>query len=496
MNLTPKKIMVSLMAEIILDQDKRLSQSLLWTLQYEAYCQFGVGAWSQKGVPSYITSNSYTTKCYAHIVLGYLRDLLAQNALDLNHPIYLFDLGAGTGRFAYLFLKELFCLIGNEPFSKMKLRYIMTDIATENIDFWQKHPYLKSYYEQGVLDCAQFLHSQSQPLHLIRQNMPLTVENVVNPIVVIANYFFDTIPQDFFRIHNGILEEGRITLSTHKDTFENSQDPNIINHLKFQYSYHPLSSSSPYYEDADDNAILEMYRRQFNEMIFLFPCGACQVLRTFRNLSRSRMLLLAGDQGVCTEKQVQRWKDPSVALHGSFSIAVNYHAIAALIHRLKGKALMTTFSDPAFVVFGAILHPEMDNFYDTELAFRKYIDDFEPTEYWRFVTLTEREWKEAPLDHMLILIKLGNWDAMSLHAFYPRIKELLPKATESQKERLIETIHRVWENYYPVAPEEEIFVANLATLFLEMGLSKQATIYFQRAQQIAALKARMQDERT
>lgn len=489
MHLIPQKMIMSFMTEIILDQDKRLSQSLLWTLQYEAYCQFGVGAWSQKGVPSYITSNSYTTKCYAHVIFGYLRDLLAQNVLDLNHPIYLFDLGAGTGRFAYLFLKELSSLISNDTFSKIKLRYIMTDIATANIDFWQKHPYLKSYYEQGIIDCAQFLHSQSQPLHLIRQNMPLTAENVVNPIVIIANYFFDTIPQDFFRVHNGILEEGRITLSTHNDTFANSQDPDVINHLKFHYSYHPLSSTSTYYDDTDDNAILEMYRSQFNETTFLFPCGACQVLRTFRQLSHSRLLLLAGDQGVCTEKQVQRWKDPSVALHGSFSIAVNYHALAVLINRLNGKALVSTFSDPAFVVFGAVLHPEkMDNFLETELAFKEYIDRFEPTEYWRFVSLTEKEWKEAPIDHLLILIKLGNWDAMSLHAFYPRIKELLPKATEIQKERLAETIHRVWENYYPVAPEEEIFVTHLGNLFLEMGLPNQATIYFQRAQEIASKK--------
>lgn len=477
------------MTETILDQDKRLSQSLLWDLQYEAYSQYGIGAWSQKGVPSYITSNSYTTKCYAHVVLGYLRDGLSQNVFDLNHPVYLFDLGAGTGRFAYQFLKELFQLIGSGPLSQIKLRYVMTDIAKDNIDFWQRHPYLQSYYERGVLDCAQFHHSQSLPIHLIYRNKDLTPENVINPIVVIANYFFDTIPQDLFRVHNGVLEEGHITLLTSENAFSSHLDPNVINHLKFRYTYYPVVSSLDYYEDVDSNEILEMYRSQFDDATFLFPTGPFKVLSTFKNLSHSRMLLLAGDQGVCTSEQVQQWGDPMVALHGSFSIGVSYHALAMLFRLQQGKALLTTFSDPAFVVMGGVLNQgKQDIFHETALAFKEHIDRFEPTEYWRFVTLTEKEWKDPPLSHLLMLIKLGNWDAMALHAFFPWIREKLPKATESEKKRLVETIHRVWENYFPVAPEEERFVANLGTLLLEMDLAEEATLYFQRALQISTKK--------
>ena len=88
----------------------RLSESLLWKLQNDAYSEFGIEAWSRQGVPSYITSNPFIARCYAHVVLGYIRDLIAQGTLVANEPIYLFDLGAGTGRFGFLFLKELLCL--------------------------------------------------------------------------------------------------------------------------------------------------------------------------------------------------------------------------------------------------------------------------------------------------------------------------------------------------------------------------------------------------
>lgn len=476
------------MNEHCIDQEKPLSQSLLWKLQYDAYCQFGVEAWSQKGVPSYITSNSYTAKCYAHVVLGYLRDGLSQQAFDLDHPLYLFDLGAGTGRFAYLFLKELYRLIGNGNLAHIKLCYVMTDIASDNIDFWQQHPYFQSFYEQGVLDCAQFHHSQGLPIHLIRQNKNLTPETVVNPIVVIANYFFDTIPQDLFRVQNGILEEGRITLSTPERAPSSPQDPNVINHLKFRYTYYPIESHFKYYDDADDNAILEMYRQEFSGATFLFPTGAFQVLRTFKTLSGSRLLLVAGDQGVCTSQQVQNWGNPIVSLHGSFSIAVSYHALAALFHHLQGKAYLSTFSDPTFVIMAGVLDQGKRNlFHETELAFREHIDSFEPTEYWKFVTSTEKEWKNPPLNHLLMLVKLGNWDAMSLHAFFPWIQEQLFQANEKEKDRLIETIYRVWDNYYPVAPDEERFVANLGILFQQMNLPEQARLYFDRALQISKI---------
>jgi hypothetical protein len=455
-------------------------------LHREAYCQFGISAWSQKGFPAYITSNPYTAKCYAHVVLGYLRDGLSQHALDLNHPIYLFDLGAGTGRFAYLFLKELFRFIGKGDLSQIRICYVMTDIATDNIAYWQKHPYLKPYYEKGVLDCAQFYHSQEEPIHLMIQNKILTQADIINPVILIANYFFDTIPQDLFRVRNGLLEEGHITISTSEEPLSNTFNPNVINHLKFCYTYDPVESALNYYEDANDNAILEMYRNEFKDSTFLFPVGALQVLRTFRNLSRSRLLLLAGDQGVCTSKQVQQWGEPVVSLHGSFSIAVSYHALAALFNLLHGKALLSTFPNTIFVVMGGVLNQGREgNFHETELAFQEHIDSFQPVEYWQLVNLTEKEWKEPPLDHVLMLVKLGNWDAMSFYAFFPRIKALLPKATQNQKDRLAETIHRIWENYYPVAPEEHSFVHNLGVLFFEMGLSDQASIYFKRAHFIA-----------
>jgi len=468
--------------EKILEINQRLSQSILWKLQREAYCQFGIDAWNQFGVPSYITSNSYTAKSYANVVLGYFRDCIAQSAIDLKHPIYLLDLGAGTGRFSYFFLNELTKLLSSSSLPKIKFCYVMTDIVSSNIDFWQQHPYLKTYFEDGLLDCAYYHHAQNEPIHLMYSKTVLTKETLINPLVLICNYFFDTIPQDLFRYNDGELEEGRITLFV-DDEDNISKDPSVINRLQYRYSYHPISHSRAYYEKQELNVLLNSYSQMFDNCPFLFPVGAFQVLSTFIEWSKSRLFLLAGDQGLCTAEQIRQTGDPKLSLHGSFSFPVSYHSIAAFFHQKKGRAWLTSFSDPAFVVLAGVLG--IDNTNETDLAFCEFIDNFEPTDYFKLVSLTEKEWPVPPLDHILLLIKLGNWDANVLHTFFSVIRHAIPLASENQKQLLRATIDHVWEHFYPIGPSTGAFILNLGVLLFEMGNFAEAKLYFERSLQIS-----------
>lgn len=469
------------MVTTVLETEKRLSHSLLWNLQNQAYTTFGIKAWSHYGVPSYITSNTYTVRSYVQVVLGFLRDSLPH--LNLEHPIYIFDLGAGTGRFAYLFLKELLRFMSQGSLSPIKICYVMTDIASSNIEFWQQHPYLKPYFDKGILECAFYNYEQHDPIRLIHRNQVLTKKAMANPLILIGNYFFDTIPQDLFRVKNGRLEEGRVTLevASEKEVID-PLDPNLINRLNSKYSYHPIEDASSYYSNPHLNAILEDYRQKFDGCSFLFPIGAYHVLDTFIKLSGSRLMLLAGDQGVCTEAQVRHWGEPRLALHGSFSIAVSYHAIASYFHHLKGHGFLTTLSDPAFVVMAGVLEKNKKIvFAEMAMAFETFIDSFEPSDYWKLVSLTEEQWKDPPLEQILLLLKLGRWDAMSLNAFIPRIRTILPKATTNQKQQLEKIIDQVWDQFYPVTSYEGSFVMNLGIVLSEMMLYSKALTYFDRA---------------
>lgn len=451
----------------ILDKEKRLSESLLWSLQDAAYSGFGPTAWSEKGVPFYVTSNPWTAKAYAQMVLGYLRD----QRINPKEPLYLFDLGAGSGRFAFLFLKEFFTLIKGLPFEKWNICYVMTDFAKKNIVYWQKHPLLKPYFANGVLDCCLYHHANTDGLELLVSKKSLI--KVKNPIIVMANYFFDTIPQDFFRVKEGQLEEGLITLSTGKK-WKDKKDPDLINDLKFTYSYKKAKKT---YSNSQWEKFLKHYQKSFQNSFFLFPIGAFQVIDYFYNFSKGNLLLLAGDQGFSTKKQVTAASEPQISLHGSFSIAVSYHAISEYIKFKGGDSLLTSMPNPSFVVLGGIF--PNGNFPETLLAFNTFINAFEPRDYWRLSL--EAEKNDPSLEMLLLLIKLGNYDPMTLYGCFEKIRAKLKSATPQNKEDLKVILEMVWQKFYPVGKGDTAFAYVLGTLYHDLNEIGKAYKFFEKA---------------
>lgn len=482
------------MQEVILDSAKRMSHSLLWKLQKDAYCQFGIQAWGKHRVPSYITSNTFTTKAYAHVVLGFLRDCLSSHVLDLSEPIYIIDLGAGTGRFAYFFIKKLLQALDALELTEIKICYVLTDISHENIAFWQQHPLLEPFFKKGVLDCAYFEHSQKKPLELIKSKKILNEKEIVNPPVLIANYFFDTIPHDLFRIKDGKLEEGHATiLAKPPEDFAESDisidNPAIIKHLQCRYSYHPIDSHH-YYPDPLLNDILQQYEREFNDCTFLFPIGGFETLSHFIEWSKGRLLLLAGDHGVYTDQQLRKWGEPQLALHGSFSLSVNFHAMARYF-RYQNGIVHAAFADTLFGVMAAILEGGVQGmrFLETAWAFEENIRYFEPKDYWELVNQSEKQWKTPTMEQILLLLKFGIWDSMSFQTFFNQMRIELTHASEGQKERLLEGIALTMEAFYPITPESGNFILNLGVLYHDLHRYQESLNFFERSMQITGPNA-------
>lgn len=465
-----------------LERDQPLSKSLLWKLQEQAYNQFGIAAWGQKGVPSSLTSNPFIAKSYAHIVLGYLRDCIQHEELDFSSPFYIFDLGAGSGRFAYLFLKEWEKFSSLPLLKKLKIKYVLTDISEANIRFWQQHPLLKPYFEKGIVDCAFFKHDQKKDLQLLVGGDILSKACFKNPIALIANYFFDTIPQDFFRKHDGFLEEGLISLKVEKEY--SSLTPALINELQSSYTYKKIKPHSKYYQNAIYDPFLEDYSQLISEGSFLFPIGAFDVINTFQALTQTGFLVVASDQGLATEKQLKDHPEPNISLHGSFSIGVNYHALSHFIETLGGISLLPKLPDPTFITFAAVIHQTKKQFPETALAYHDFIESFSPIDYWKLISKAEEQIESTSLDDLILLVKLGNWDPISFHAFFPKITHALPHASENQKLILVQVIEQVWEHFYPISPEEGHFILNLGVLLFEMKLFEKAQIFFERARNI------------
>lgn len=477
-------------AMVFIEEKQRMSTSILWKLQRAAYCQFGPQAWSHKGVPFYVTSNPYTVRQYAHIVLGYLRDCMVPGAatpLDPSQVVYILDLGAGTGRFGFLFLKTLHELLSLPVLRKINICYIMTDISEQNLTFLQEHPYLQPFIKEGFLDFAYYHHEQKELLYLLKRKKILSTESLINPLILIGNYFFDTIPQDLFRVKDHRLEEGRISISVpEKKEFGplDSNNPVLIPHMICRYDYVPIKNPNDYYAHFPIlNDLLKMYMQEFDQIPFLFPIGAFQSIRYFSELSRGHFLLIAGDQGVGTKSQIAKSGEPKISLHGTFSIPVNYHLIAMYFRAHAGIGLLAQFPDPQYLVVVGVLGGDISFFEETLLAFQTHVNFFGPIDYLKIVNCVE-EWGSPSLDLVLLLLKLGNWDPMLFNAFFALIRQYLSKCSEETKFQLKAVLHNIWMNFYPITPDDSNFVTNLGVLLYEIGDYREALIYFIRAKDV------------
>jgi hypothetical protein len=91
-----------------------------------------------------------------------------------------------------------------------------------------------------------------------------------------------------------------------------------------------------YYNDEEGDEphlrrILKWYRDYFKNNAkgasLLIPIGAFRALRRLSKFSNGRLLVISGDKGNNNPDQFVGLVDPHIAVHGSFSLMVNYHAI-------------------------------------------------------------------------------------------------------------------------------------------------------------------------
>jgi len=74
----------------------------------------------------------------------------------------------------------------------------MSDFTTNNIAYWEKHPALKPFVDGGLIDFAIYDMEADAPIQLIKKNIALDQKALQNPLIVFANYIFDTVTQDTF----------------------------------------------------------------------------------------------------------------------------------------------------------------------------------------------------------------------------------------------------------------------------------------------------------
>jgi len=438
----------------VVEAEKPLSQSMLWKLQTEFFANQGPEAWIKGIVPQYITTNPYIANQYAKTVFGYLRDYVAREDVDKNTVIYIMELAAGVGRFTYTFLKRFLHMIENSSLKDIKFKYIVTDFAERNIEYWQNHSFLSPYFEAGILDCATFDISKDDEIKLRHSGEVLSKGKMKNPLILFANYTFDSLPQDTFYVNNGEIYEGVITI-TSPDEKGDPNDKSILAGLDYYYTDKKIDGNS-YYEDKNLNDVLMHYKNSLEDTAFYMPIIGLRCISRLRKLFNDDVILISADKGYKNEESMNKNYHPFLSKHGCISMTVNFHAIELYFKELGGKAIHSIYEHENINVSLFMASNSDNNFIETSMAYNEIIESVGPDDFYIMKKAIMPLSNSLTTKELLTFLRFTVWDSRTLLELYNILIERIENEENFPKDELADAINKVWEYYFPIGEEGDL----------------------------------------
>ena len=505
----------------VVESETLLSRSVLWKQMRNFYETQGTEAWSKGIVPSFITSNTFIADAYAKVFYAFVEDLISVGALNNAEPLSILELGAGSGKFCFHFLNALLLRYerkngrgydGNGPF---RIRYIMTDLSVRNVKAWSNNLRLKKFADIGVLDFAEFDVERHSSLRLEVAGIRISQEKpLLNPLVVIANYVFDSLPCDVFRLdRTGRLLEGRATVLSSENELD-STHPRILDHCETKFSWHEVEAGQidNFYESERPGlnkafaALFHRYRESFagQDATINFPKGSIQCLQTI-NAFAEQMFVLSGDKGISQTGLMNGLSEPHIACHGSFSMMVNFHALGKWFQEMGGSFLHSSIQNADLHISLFLLYKEIDptfercenvanrcgNWIDpfpaVKLAFEDFLDSFGPTDFFSLQAMTDCSRHTSglyTLDTILSMIRLSRYDP---DVFY-KLRDAIASRTvcvgsQAAKADIKNALSKVWANFFFLEEGADV-PYEIGRVCYAMQAYEEAIRYYYKSQQL------------
>lgn len=449
-----------------------LSQSKLWELQRDSYRAQGPSAWrSSEGVPLQIVSNPVMAHAVARVVVGLLQDVASgRTPGSVAEPVYVVELGAGSGRFTWLLLRAIEGLLApiQAPMPPFKLVY--TDFAETNLQAAAAHPQLAPFIKRGLLEVGRFDADRPGPVAFVGGG-GLKPGTVVNPMVVVANYFFDSVRHDAFAMEDGALVSR--TVSLHID--EPIDDPIT---LLEQVDVVPKSTTPAGYADLDRTLALKRSMESVGNASVLFPCSAMDCLDALRAVATGGLVVLSSDKGYRNASQMKDRTGLGIARHGgTCSFMVNYRALEEYVRIKGGISRFAPHQSTSLITWLAFWGVEPC--LEAEYAFEEEFGRFGPLDYQRLVSEVANGTNPTP-SLILRMLRLGRHDPRSLVRYYRALVDQVGDMSPSMADEIAAAVQRSADNDF-VLPERDDVHFFAGRVLQALGLDETALEWFTRS---------------
>jgi hypothetical protein len=456
-------------AHQVVEQGGPLSRSFIWPLQCRFYESLGIDAWLSGVIPSKITTNSHIARVYARMIAAHLADSAAES-------VTIVELGAGHGRFGFLCALHLRSMAQAGLLPVKKWTYVMTDVAERNIRYWQQHEALRPLVDEGVLDFARFEAGIDTELTLRESGRTLSVEAKADSLVLIANYFFDSLPIDAWKVDGGELSRCSSRLTLKPDaTCDDPSDAAIIEQLELDWDCEQVDGAG--YDDAERNNLVEYFRETLGDGSFTLPVGALDVVSMLETWSRSGTLLLVADKGYARESDLVGRPLPTMVQHGCFSFSVNFCALARWFEQRGGSALLPTNRDGDLEIAAFVGGHGNSASSSLKFAIAEGAGSFSPGDYHQIIRRCERTSPE--LRHCLALIRLSCYEPQVFYALRRPIRAQIEQASAMERQAIRDMLVRVAECYFHLDEQDVQFAIGL--VYQQLGDFAAAMIHYRNS---------------
>lgn len=457
----------------LIQRSTPFSESIIWNLNINYYQEKGIGAWTGGEVPHYITSNSTVGKTYSELIFALLCDLADKG--KLNENVFIVELGAGHGRLCFHTLHHLNKRIKGHHKLLPSYTYVLTDIVEENLTFFKKHSQFQKYFKNKTLDVAYYDGRNTENIHLHFADRIIKIESLDQPLIVIANYFFDSIPFELLKIKEGTLAHSFLTV---RSTVKDLRPENIpLKDIELQYQFEAIESAD--FQDIHYNEIIKEYVAAIPNTNLPFPKGSLDCIKRLQALSKNGMMLLTMDKGFQHLSLLINRPLPEWITHGSFSFSVNYHAFIRFCELSGGKAMFSNFSNFHLEVGCLLFMDHTSSYSNVHEAFRLHVDDFGPDDYYNIINYGCENAQTLKVEEIIVLLRMSSFDSTVFENLIGTIKRSKDAISMVERERLKQTFEKVLEVLFNIGELDIAF--EMGGLLYDFGFFKEAIIFFEHS---------------
>lgn len=452
----------------VLEQGVPLSRSRLWDFERAYYERKGLKAWGEGDVPSAITSNPIIASGYAEVIVAFLRDCEAAGHLDRSRTVHVLELGSGSGRLAYGLVRRLRQLLAATTLRDQPVTVVLSDFEEAKLTQLAKHPRFQQHVADGWIDFAIVDAAAPGEVHTWESGQRIAGA----PLVVVANYVFDSVPSDVYAIRGGVVHDVGLTLTADAPELDRA-DPKALSRLRF--SWDPIDPPATPTGHAGLDQVLARYGELLDTTMVMLPTAALTCVEALAEAAGAPTLALVADKGWADLRDLSGQGPPVVTPDGgSFSIMVNFDAVARVVRANGGTALLPQ-NQVQHLVVGAFVLGQLDA-PETTRRYADVLGECGPDDAHSLRSATKPP-AELTVQQALGLLRTTRWDSRTFFEVFPLLYQHTAAAPGRAKADVARAVQRVWEEWFPIGESSDLALY-LGLLLSRIGQHREALPLF------------------